>query len=90
LEGFVEHLDAWVQREAPPEDLLLLVIPWIMTRYDDPYRGVQREPDFDNLWFGRVPDTDDGSGAVVTCSYWIDELDRTVRCNSIARLNWPV
>lgn len=59
LEGFVEHLDAWVQREAPPEDLLF------------------------------NPNSDEGSGTVVTCSYWIDERARTVRCNSIARLSWP-
>ena len=27
----------------------------VLTRFDDPYSDVRREPDFDNLWFGPVP-----------------------------------
>lgn len=36
-------------------------------------QGVRREAGFDNLWFGAVPDSEDGKGRVVACSYWIVE-----------------
>jgi hypothetical protein len=90
LEGFLERLDAWAEQEDPPADLRLLVTSWIMTRYDDPYQGVQRAEGFDNLWFGPVPETDDGQGHIVVCSYWIEENRRTVRCDSFATLNLPL
>ena len=45
----------WIERELPSDDLRLTVTAWILTRYDDPYQGVQREPGFDNLWFGEIP-----------------------------------
>jgi hypothetical protein len=90
LEGFLERLDAWAEQENPPADLRLLVTSWIMTRYDDPYQGVQRAEGFENLWYGAVPNTDDGLGHVVTCSYWIEETRRTVRCDSFATLNLPL
>ena len=41
-------------------------------------------------WFGAVPDTDDGLGHVVVCSYWIEETRRAVRCDSFATLNLPL
>lgn len=90
LEGFLELLDTWIQIESPPDDLRLLVTAWIMTRYDDPYQGVHREPSFENLWYGPVPRSANGKGAVVVCSYWIIESTRTVRCNSFATLNLPI
>lgn len=90
LESFLEQLDAWAARESPGDDLRLIVTSWIMTRGDDPYRGVSREKGFENLWFGPVPDSDDGAGRVVICSYWIYESGRRVRCNSFATLGWPV
>jgi hypothetical protein len=90
LEGFLEHLDAWTERESPPDDLLLIVTAWIMTRFDDPYKGVRREHGFPNLWFGPVPNSEDGTGAVVVCSYWIEEASHTVWCNSFATLNLPL
>jgi hypothetical protein len=91
LEGFLEHLDIWIESEQPPEDLRLTVTAWLLTRYDDPYQGVQREPDFDNLWFGEIPRTrhDEGTAAVA-CSYWIIERESVVRCNSIATLPLPL
>ena len=55
---------------------------WILTRDDDPYQAVRWETDFPNLWFGRIPNLHDGSGHVVTCSYWIEESSRTVRCDN--------
>jgi hypothetical protein len=45
---------------------------------------------FANLWFGRVPGSENGDGQVVTCSLWIEEAPRTVRCDSFATLNLPI
>jgi hypothetical protein len=89
LEGFLECFDAWADRESPSDDLRVFVTAWIMSRFDDPYRGVRREPGFDNLWFGVVPMSRNDSGAVVTCAYWIEESQHTVRCDSFATLNPP-
>jgi hypothetical protein len=89
LEDFEPRLDQWIEMEKPSDNLRILVTAWVLSRFDDPYAGVRREPDFDNLWFGPVP----GSlqeGRVVVCSYWIFEASRTVRCDSIATLNLPV
>lgn len=90
LEGFLDRLDAWAEREAPSDDLRLVVTAWVMTRYDDPYKGVRREKGFPNLWFGAVPNTDDHGSTVVACSYWIEESSRTVRCDSFATLGLPL
>ena len=62
LVGFIERLDAWAEQEKATTDLQLLVLSWVMSRSDDPYRGVRRTPGFPNLWFGAVPLTDDGLG----------------------------
>jgi hypothetical protein len=90
LAEFTEQLDAWVERESPPDDLVLIVLTWIMSRGDDPYRGVRREPRFPNLWFGPVPNSDAGTARVVTCSYWIIESTRTVRCDNFGVLGMPI
>jgi len=90
LAGFLERLDAWTQAESPEDDLRLLVTAWVMTRYDDPYRGVRREVGMDNLWFGVVPDSDDGAGHVVVCSYFVNERGRIVVCSGIASLTLPL
>jgi hypothetical protein len=89
LENFLDHLDTWIDREQPSDDLRLVVTAWILTRYDDPYQGVQREPVFDNLWFGEIPRTRHGVGVAVACSYWIYASRGVVRCNSIATLPLP-
>ena len=89
LEDFEVRLDQWIELENPSYDLRIVVTAWVLSRFDDPYAGVRREPDFDNLWFGPVP----GSvhrGHVVVCSYWIHEAQRTVRCDSVATLNLPI
>lgn len=75
--------------QQPPQDLTLAVTAWILSRYDDPYQGVRREPAFENLWYGPVPDTD-LAGKVVQCAYWIEESTHTVRCDSFATLSRPV
>lgn len=90
LDLFIEQLDSWIERDSPGDDLRLIVTAWIMTRSDDPYAGVRREPEFENLWFGAVPDSEDGAGRIVACSYWVDERLRVIRCNSIAILNLPL
>lgn len=90
LIDFGERLDSWVLAEAPADGMKLIVTSWVLTRFDDPYQGMRREPGFDNLWFGAVPSTQDGHGNVVCCSYWILEADRTVRCNQFASLALPI
>ena len=88
LVRFLEVMDAWIEREAPDDDTRLVVIDWVMNRYDDPYRGMRREPGLPNLWYGPVPGTE-SDDTVVVCSYWIFESTRTVRCNDICALRQP-
>ena len=90
LERFAEHFESWIEREDPTTDLRLLVGFWIWTRSETPYQGVQRAEGFENLWFGAVPNTDDGLGHVVACSYWIEESRHAVRCDSLATLDLPL
>jgi hypothetical protein len=90
LEGFLERFDAWAEREVLTPDQRVFVIHWIMSRSEDPYQGVRREPGFPNLWWGVVPNSSDGKGNVVVCSYWIQETTRTVRCDNFGLLRWPV
>lgn len=90
LENFLERFDAWTELESPKDDLRCIVMAWVLTRYDDPYQGVRREPGFANLWFGAIPDSNDGAGNVVTCSYWIEESSRTVRCDNFGTLSLPL
>jgi hypothetical protein len=90
LLDFLERLDAWVELERPVDDLQLIVTDWIMTRYDDPYQGMRLVEGFPNLWFGPVPNSEDGRGHVVACTYWIEESRRAVRCDSFATLGLPL
>ena len=55
LKDFEESLDHWISLESPDDDLRLVVTAWVLTRFDDPYQGVRREPGFANLWFGPIP-----------------------------------
>ena len=90
LAAFEERLDAWISLEDPDERLRLLVTAWILSRLDDPYLGVTREPAFANLWHGTVPGSLHDSDSVVVCAYWIYEASRTVVCESFATLTLPV
>lgn len=90
LERFAERFESWIVREDPSTDLRILVGTWIWTRAETPYRGVQRAEGFDNLWFGAVPDTEDGLGHAVACTYWIEESRRAVRCDAFATLDLPI
>jgi hypothetical protein len=62
LVRFLEHLNRWGEIESPDPDTRLVVTAWVMSRHEDPYRGVRREPGFPNLWFGKVPNTLDAAG----------------------------
>lgn len=90
LEGFLERFDLWAEQEQPSEDLRYIVTEWILTRAIDPYQGARREQGFDNLWFGRIPNSHDGDGHVVVCSYLVYESTRTVSCDLFASLSPPV
>jgi hypothetical protein len=89
LEDFGERLDYWAATQDASPELRRLVATWILTRFDDPYQGVRREPGFPNLWFGQVPGSLHGDHAVF-CTYRIFELDRSVRCDNFATLSLPI
>ncbi|MER5420305.1 hypothetical protein [Streptosporangium roseum] len=92
LEGFTHWLEIWEMNEpasAVYDHLRVTVISWILGRYSDPYQGMRRDADVDNLWFSAIPGTEHG-GEVVCCSYLISEATRTVRCASIMTLSMPV
>jgi hypothetical protein len=89
LVDFVEWLERWANAENPDQDRRLIVAQWVMARHDDPYAGVRREPDFGNLWYGRIPGTWGADGTVMTCSYFVYEQQRRIRCNHIASLSLP-
>jgi hypothetical protein len=89
LTDFDDHLDLWVATESPPDDVRAIVAAWVLSRFDDPYRGMRRETDgHPNLWFGMVPRSRRADSAVY-CSCLIFETVGTVRCVSIATLSWP-
>lgn len=90
LTGFLEALDRWIALESPDDDLRLRVTAWVLTRADDPYQGVRREPEFENLWLGAIPGTIHAPSSVVVCSYWIEESSHLVRCESFATLGMPI
>lgn len=89
LIGFEERLDEWAELEGSADWLLMLVLNWLLSRIDDPYDGLRRQPDFDNLWFGVVPGSFNDD-MVVVCSLWVFEGTHTLRCDRIATLSWPV
>lgn len=90
LVGFGDRLDEWIALEQPSDSLRWTAAEWVLSRFDDPYVGVTRQPGFSNLWFGVIPGTAHHPDQVVACSYWIEEGTRTVRCDSVATLSWPM
>jgi hypothetical protein len=89
LTDFGERLDIWVAEQGASSELRRLVATWILTRFDDPYQGVNRVSGFANLWFGQVPGSVHGEHAVC-CTYRIFELERTVHCDNFATLSLPI
>jgi hypothetical protein len=90
LVGFEERFDAWADLDNPSQDLRVVVMEWVIGRHDDPYQGVRREAGFPNLWFGKIPHSEDGKGHAVAGPYWIEESTRTVRCESFSALREPI
>lgn len=90
LVDFLDRFDRWTEIEQPTEDLRYVVLEWIHSRATNPYQDVQRANEFPNLWFGQVPNSHDGRGCVVVCSYWISESDRRVRCDQLSTLSTPI
>jgi hypothetical protein len=91
LSRFQERLEAWAKLESPTDDLCNIVTHWLETRGDDPYQGaVKREEGIHSLWFGRVPNSHDGYGHVVICTYWIYESTRNVHCHNFSTLSLPL
>lgn len=89
LEGFLDRLNEWIEREHPSGDLRLLVTEWVMTRYDDPYLGARREAGFPNYWLAPIP----GSrhhGRVMVCTFFVYERTHSVRCDGFATLSLPL
>lgn len=83
------RIKEWIDRDDPDLALRDVVLDWLATRRDDPYRGVDREPNFPNLWYGTVPGSERGDKAVVV-AYHIFETTHTVRGESIATLGTPI
>ncbi len=82
-------LDRWIDVDDPDDDLRNTVLNWLLSRIEDPYQGVRRDPRFANLWFGRIPWTLRGDRQAV-CAYRIEERSREVICDSIAMLRLPI
>lgn len=89
LDRFSERLDVWIKVCSPSGELRRIVRTWVLTRFDNPYEGVTQTPGFDNLWSGRIPHSEDGRGNAVLCSYFIEEISHTVRCDQFATLREP-
>jgi hypothetical protein len=89
LVDFEAAVDRWIAREDPSIDIQFVVLEWVLSRFDDPYDGMRREPGFPNLWYGVVPETRTKDQAVV-CSYFIEERTHTVKCDSFATLGLPM
>jgi hypothetical protein len=60
-----------------------------MSRARDPYVDARREQGIPDLWYAVVPGSEH-EGKAVTCSYWIDEQRRAVRCDNFASLSMPI
>ena len=89
LDMYLDAVDEWIEVESPPGWLRFVVREWLLSRFDDPYVGMRRAGGFENLWFAMVP-LSAHNWLVVTCSCWIEERARTVRCDRIGSLGWPL
>lgn len=85
-------MSAWIVgrvRRALTQTCVLVADWLIWSLAADPYRGAKRDP-VSGLWFVAVPNSDDGGGNVITCSYRIDKPTRTVTCDMITELSRPL
>jgi hypothetical protein len=90
LELFDERLDWWVRDMDPPQDLVILVLDWILGLKNNPFVGMSEVEGFVDYWFGPVPYTDHGAGYVVTCSFKVHRDTRVIRCDLFATLARPL
>ncbi len=89
LRDFEERFDAWVAQESPSIDLRYIVLNWVFSRAENPFAGARRAEGFENLWFTVIPGSHNKSGAMVTCSYWIEVADHVVLCDIFGTLSPP-
>ncbi len=90
LLGFLEQFDVWVDRDGPDQDLQLVVMSWIHSLQDAPYRDAVRRLELSmRHWFAVVPESSDGIRAA-TCLYQIDPEANEVGCDVIATLRLPL
>lgn len=72
----------------------MLVTDWIFTRVSDPFANARRVAGFGDYWQAVVPGSDhfddyaERSGVI--CLYWLDAMNRTVRCDRFAMLSLPI
>ncbi len=90
LERFINEFDLWAERDERGRALELPVLLWVQSRMDDPYLGVRRDGQIDNLWFGPIPGTAGDDGYVAVGSYFVFEAQKLVRCNSYVTLSFPI
>lgn len=88
--GFDDCMDLWIHTQNPPDELCILVANWLVARIENPHVGVRRRPDFPNQWFGKVTNSDHGSGAAVYCTYDLDEAEKIVYIRAISTLTGMV
>jgi hypothetical protein len=89
LTRWADAIARWRAIEEPDDLVRQRVSQWLRTRLEDPYRLARREPKIPNLWYAVVPESE-RNGAVVVCTYWIEERTKTVRGDTIATLSKPV
>jgi hypothetical protein len=82
-------LDRWIEIDEPDDELRNVVLNWLLSRLEDRYQGVRRDPRFPNLWFGRIPWTLRGDRQAV-CAYRIEERTREIICDNIVMLRLPI
>ncbi len=86
-----DRLDEWIERESPNQDLIIAVTAWTLSRMEDPYESLRRDPGFANLWFGKVPRTyDPDTRTAIACTLFVDEQSHEVKIDRFARLGVPI
>ena len=84
LYKFEECLDTWAaaQRESPTDELCDIIKTWFLMLEGAPYpeEAVFIKND-GSIWLSiRVPNSQDGQGHIVNCTYRIDARDCSVHC----------
>lgn len=93
MEGFIEALQRWVERESPPQDVYRATVGWVLRDLaDDPYPPLSR-PVGDGFpvtwWFAQTPFGRDERSRVV-CLYEINARALVLRAHLIDELSLPI